>query len=92
MLFSYTRSDFHENKINIIGNGVVIDPVIFKEEIEKLKELNVDLSNKLLISRKAHLILPTHRLIDKASELSKGKKKNWLYTQRHWSYIYGQNW
>ena len=66
---------FHENKINVIGNGVVIDPVIFKEEIEKLKELNVDLSNKLLISRKAHLILPTHRLIDKASELSKGKKK-----------------
>ena len=61
---------FHENKINVIGNGVVIDPVIFKEEIEKLKELNVDLSNKLLISRKAHLILPTHRLIDKASELS----------------------
>ena len=50
---------FHENKINVIGNGVVIDPVIFKEEIEKLKELNVDLSNKLIISRKAHLILPT---------------------------------
>ena len=66
---------FHENKINVIGNGVVIDPVIFKDEIEKLTDLNVDLSNKLLISRKAHLILPTHRLIDKASELSKGKKK-----------------
>ena len=66
---------FHEDKINVIGNGVVIDPVIFKDEIEKLKDLNVDYSNKLLISRKAHLILPTHRLIDKASELSKGKKK-----------------
>ena len=66
---------FHDKKLNIIGNGVVIDPVIFKNEIEKLKELNVDLKEKLIISRKAHLILPTHRLIDQASELSKGKKK-----------------
>ena len=66
---------FHNNKLNIIGNGVVIDPVILKTEIDKLSDLNVDLSEKLLISRKAHLILPTHRLIDKASELSKGKKK-----------------
>jgi len=66
---------FHDNKLNIIGNGVVIDPVIFQNEIEKLDELKVDLDGKLLISRKAHLILPTHRLIDKASELSKGKKK-----------------
>ena len=66
---------FHDNKLNIIGNGVVIDPVILKTEIDKLHELNVDLSNKLMISRKAHLILPTHRLIDKASELSKGMKK-----------------
>lgn len=66
---------FHDGKLNVIGNGVVIDPVIFEKEIEKLKKLNVDLKKKLLISRKAHLILPTHRLIDKASELSKGKKK-----------------
>ncbi len=66
---------FHNNKLNIIGNGVVIDPVILKTEIEKLYELDVDLTEKLMISRKAHLILPTHRLIDKASELSKGKKK-----------------
>ena len=66
---------FHDGKLNIIGNGVVIDPVIFEKEIEKLKALNVDIEKKLLISRKAHLILPTHRLIDKASELSKGKKK-----------------
>jgi adenylosuccinate synthase len=66
---------FHDNKLNIIGNGVVIDPVIFQNEIEKLDELKVDLNDKLLISRKAHLILPTHRLIDKSSELSKGKKK-----------------
>ena len=66
---------FHDNKLNIIGNGVVIDPVILKTEIDKLHDLDVDLSEKLMISRKAHLILPTHRLIDKASELSKGKKK-----------------
>ena len=66
---------FHKNKINVVGNGVVIDPVIFKNEIEKLKEVDVDLKNKLYISKKAHLILPTHRLIDQASELSKGAKK-----------------
>ena len=66
---------FHDKKINVIGNGVVIDPVIFKKEIDTLKNLGVDVSSKLFISRKAHLILPTHRLIDQASELSKGKKK-----------------
>ncbi|MEC7548846.1 MAG: adenylosuccinate synthase [Bacteroidota bacterium] len=66
---------FHKNKINVVGNGVVIDPVIFKDEIEKLKSVGVDLKNKLYISKKAHLILPTHRLIDQASELSKGAKK-----------------
>ncbi|MBH43743.1 MAG: adenylosuccinate synthase [Rickettsiales bacterium] len=66
---------FHEKKVNVIGNGVVIDPVIFKDEIEKLKSLGVELKDKLLISKKAHLILPTHRLIDRASELSKGTKK-----------------
>ncbi|MFL2608698.1 MAG: adenylosuccinate synthase [Cryomorphaceae bacterium] len=66
---------FHDKKVNVVGNGVVIDPVIFKNEIEKLKAVGVDLKNKLFISKKAHLILPTHRLIDKASELSKGTKK-----------------
>ena len=66
---------FHDKKINVIGNGVVIDPVIFKKEIDTLKNLGVDVSSKLFVSRKAHLILPTHRLIDQASELSKGKKK-----------------
>jgi len=66
---------FHENVINLVGNGVVIDPVILKREIEALKKLNVDVKNRLLISKKAHLILPTHRLIDAASEASKGKEK-----------------
>lgn len=66
---------FHENTINVIGNGVVIDPVIFKREIAELKELNVDVKHKLLISRKAHLILPSHRILDAASEAEKGKAK-----------------
>ncbi len=66
---------FHKKSINLIGNGVVIDPVIFQKEIEKLEPYNIDFSKSLLISRKAHIILPTHRLLDAASELSKGKSK-----------------
>ena len=66
---------FHEDKINLVGNGVVIDPVIFKKELEKLKEVDVNFKKSMLISRKAHLILPTHRIIDAASEKAKGKKK-----------------
>ena len=66
---------FHEDKINLVGNGVVIDPVIFKKELDKLKEVDVDYKKSMLISRKAHLILPTHRIIDAASEKAKGKKK-----------------
>ncbi|MGB5462915.1 MAG: adenylosuccinate synthase [Aureibaculum sp.] len=66
---------FHEKSINIVGNGVVIDPVIFQKELENLSSYNIDFKRKLLISRKAHLILPTHRLLDAASETSKGKAK-----------------
>ena len=66
---------FHEKSINIIGNGVVIDPVVFQKEIEGLAKFNLNIEGKLLISRKAHLILPTHRLLDAASEASKGKAK-----------------
>ena len=66
---------FRENVINIIGNGVVIDPIILKHEIEELEKLNIDVTKKLLISKKAHLILPTHKLLDKASEKAKGKLK-----------------
>lgn len=66
---------FHDNNINIIGNGVVIDPVVFKSEIDGLAKFNLDIKSKLIISRKAHLILPTHRLLDAASEASKGKAK-----------------
>lgn len=66
---------FHQNKINIIGNGVVIDPIIFKKEIETLKKYENNLHAKLLISKKAHLILPSHRILDAASEAAKGKTK-----------------
>jgi len=66
---------FHEDAANLVGNGVVIDPVIFKKELDKLAEQNVDYRKSLLISRKAHLILPTHRLLDAASETAKGKAK-----------------
>ncbi|WP_275316180.1 adenylosuccinate synthase [Tenacibaculum bernardetii] len=66
---------FHKTALNVVGNGVVIDPVIFKKELENLDVHNIDYTSKLLISRKAHLILPTHRLLDAASETSKGKAK-----------------
>jgi adenylosuccinate synthase len=66
---------FHPGKINIIGNGVVIDPAVFKKEIDALLKMGVDVKKNLFVSRKAHLILPTHRLLDAASEANKGKLK-----------------
>jgi adenylosuccinate synthase len=66
---------FHPKAVNLIGNGVVIDPIVFMKEIEALEPYNIDFNKKLLISKKAHLILPTHRLLDAASEASKGKAK-----------------
>ncbi|RYZ84538.1 MAG: adenylosuccinate synthase, partial [Proteobacteria bacterium] len=66
---------FHNASINLIGNGVVMDPVVFQKEIEGLAKFNIDIYSRLLISRKAHLILPTHRLLDAASETAKGKAK-----------------
>jgi adenylosuccinate synthase len=66
---------FHPTALNVIGNGVVIDPVIFEKELEGLEKLNVNFDGKLLISRKAHLILPSHKLLDAASEHAKGKAK-----------------
>lgn len=66
---------FRENKINVIGNGVVIDPVVFKKEIESLEKIGVNISKNLYISKKAHMILPTHRILDAASEQMKGETK-----------------
>jgi adenylosuccinate synthase len=75
VLHSIPSGIFHDNQINIIGNGVVIDPVIFRKETESIFRLGVNLQNKLLISRKAHLILPSHRILDAASEAAKGVTK-----------------
>ena len=75
VLHSIPSGIFHGDVKNLVGNGVVIDPVIFKKELDKLTDQNVDFRKTLLISRKAHLILPTHRLLDAASEASKGKAK-----------------
>ncbi|MDZ4665637.1 MAG: adenylosuccinate synthase [Bacteroidota bacterium] len=66
---------FHPTAVNVVGNGVVIDPVIFKKELDALAALKVDVKSKLMISKRAHLILPTHRLLDAASEAAKGKNK-----------------
>ena len=66
---------FNDNSINIIGNGVVIDPAIFLKEINGLNKFNLDLNKNLFISKRAHIILPTHKIIDASSEASKGKKK-----------------
>ena len=66
---------FHKDVCNVVGNGVVIDPVIFKGELDKLIAQEPDVLSRLKISRKAHLILPSHRLLDAASEAAKGKKK-----------------
>ncbi|HEX7413471.1 MAG TPA: adenylosuccinate synthase [Bacteroidia bacterium] len=66
---------FHEHCSNIIGNGVVIDPVILKKEIDALVKMGVNVKKQLLVSKRAHLILPTHRLLDAASEAAKGVEK-----------------
>ena len=66
---------FHTNSLNLIGNGVVIDPISLKSEIDSLIPYNIDFSKKLLISKKAHLILPSHKILDAASEEAKGKSK-----------------
>jgi len=66
---------FHKDIINVVGNGVVVDPVSLKKEIDGLADYDIDFKKRLLISRQAHVTLPTHRLIDAASETAKGKAK-----------------
>ena len=66
---------FHHATMNVIGNGVIIDPFIFLKEILKLKEFGLKPENNLLISNRAHLILPTHRVLDAAYESAKGRSK-----------------
>lgn len=66
---------FRKNTVNLIGGGVVLDPMVFKKECEALKKLGVDTTKNVVISKKTHLILPTHRLLDAANEAAKGKAK-----------------
>lgn len=66
---------FQQNKINLIGNGVVLDPVTLKRECDTVSSFGVDLRENLFIAERTHLILPTHRALDKAAELSKGNQK-----------------
>ncbi len=75
VLRSIPSGVFQRGQINIIGNGVVLDPVLFREEAEALRQSGVDLTKVLKISKKAHLILPTHRLLDAANEAAKGAAK-----------------
>ena len=75
VLRSVPSGIFQGNKINIIGNGVVLDPALFKGEVEALEASGHDLTKRLLISKKAHLILPTHRLLDACYERAKGDSK-----------------
>ena len=75
VLKSIPSGVFQGNKQNIIGNGMVLDAALFKAEAEALEAAGIDLKSRLLISKKAHLILPTHRLMDSALEASKGSNK-----------------
>ena len=75
VLRSIPSGIFQGGKINVIGNGVVLDPVLFKEEAEALAASGHDITKQLYISKKAHLILPTHRILDAAYEAAKGAGK-----------------
>ncbi|MFN5932210.1 MAG: adenylosuccinate synthetase, partial [Sphingobacteriales bacterium] len=66
---------FHQGIANLIGNGVVLDPVTLRKEAQKVAEMGVDCRKNLFVSERTHIILPTHRALDKASELSKGNEK-----------------
>ncbi len=65
----------HQNTINVIGNGVVLDPVVFMGETSEISKLMGDIRDRIYISSRSHLILPTHKLLDAAYEKSKGKRK-----------------
>lgn len=75
VLRSIPSGVFQNGSLNIIGNGVVLDPVLFMQEAKELERSGIDLRKVLKISRKAHLIMPTHRLLDAAGEKAKGKAK-----------------
>ena len=76
-------------KLNLIGNGVVLDPVTLKRECDTVASFGVDLRKNLFISERAHLILPTHRALDKAAEFIQGKSEDWFYAERNRANLYG---
>lgn len=75
VLHSVPAGVFRKNTVNIIGNGVVLDPIIFQEECQAIAKMGVDPTKNIIIAKRAHLILPTHRIMDAASEASLGKTK-----------------
>lgn len=75
VLRSIPSGIFQGNKKNVIGNGVVLDPILLKKEIEELQSSEIEIYDRLYISKKAHLIMPTHRMLDMANEYAKGEKK-----------------
>lgn len=90
VLRSIPSGIFQGDKVNVIGNGVVLDPILFKEEAEALARSGHDLTERLYISKKAHLILPTHRVLDAAFEAAKGSSKI-APRQGHRPDLYGQD-
>ena len=85
----FLRVSSQGDKVNIIGNGVVLDPALFKAEAEALEASGHNLKERLHISKKAHLILPTHRILDAAYEAAKGDAKGRNYRKRYRSDLYG---
>lgn len=75
VLHSIPSGIFRDNKVNLIGNGVVLDPIIFSKEVKKIAEVHPEGLKNLIISKKAHLILPSHKMLDAASEKAKGLAK-----------------
>ncbi len=75
VLHSVPSGVFRNNTMNLIGNGVVLDPIVFQEECQAIEALGIPVRDRLMISKRTHLILPTHRIIDAASEHSKGSSK-----------------
>ena len=75
VLHSVPSGVFRNNTMNLIGNGVVLDPIVFQEECLAIEALGIPVKDRLIISKRTHLILPTHRIIDAASEHSKGSSK-----------------
>jgi adenylosuccinate synthase len=82
---------FHEQTVNLIGNGVVLDPVTLRKEAAKVAEFGIDLKKNLFISERTHLILPHAPGPRQSGRTFKRRIENWLYPQRHWPGLHGQN-